>query len=195
MVEDTEDDKVEGGAVGVATGNKKKRKLMPQDDGVTRSEQPVNIKKKKGGKNVGGDKKKSTSPSKKVPLQRPSPSTVHDESGDESEVDIGGVADSVCSAPQCICPMANQISWVQCDLCQQWFHLLCVGLTPESVEKIDIYNCCLCKRKSISERKALIGGVGERKSPSHGPERKGLTVASTSSSSTLSTQQKNPTIR
>lgn len=61
-----------------------------------------------------------------------------------------------CSAPQCIRPMANQISWVQCDLCQHWFHLLCVGLTTASVEKMDIYNCSVCKHKNITEKKSLI---------------------------------------
>ena len=53
--------------------------------------------------------------------------------------------DAVCSATQCIRPMANEISWVQCDQCQQWFHLLCVGLTTESVQKIDSYSCFPCR--------------------------------------------------
>ena len=63
-----------------------------------------------------------------------------DEGGEEGFSD-----DAVCSATQCIRPMANEISWVQCDQCQQWFHLLCVGLTTESVQKIDSYSCFPCR--------------------------------------------------
>ena len=64
---------------------------------------------------------------------------------DEEGTDEGFGDDAVCSATQCIRPVANEISWVQCDQCQQWFHLLCVGLTTESVQKIDSYSCFPCR--------------------------------------------------
>lgn len=77
---------------------------------------------------------------------------------EEEEEDGGGEEfgdDATCSAAQCIRPMANEISWVQCDLCQLWFHLLCVGLTTESVRKIDSYNCFSCTQR-IMKPSAVI---------------------------------------
>lgn len=75
-----------------------------------------------------------------------------EEEEEEGIGDEGFGDDATCSATQCIRPMANEISWVQCDLCQLWFHLLCVGLTTESVERIDSYNCFSCRHKT---RKAM----------------------------------------
>ena len=63
------------------------------------------------------------------------------------------IEDSECSATQCIRPMANEISWVQCDACQNWFHLVCVGLTKESVDKIESYNCFQCKQRAALDKK------------------------------------------
>lgn len=53
--------------------------------------------------------------------------------------------ESECSAEKCKQPVAKEISWVQCDYCQGWFHCMCVGLTKESAEKIESYNCVNCK--------------------------------------------------
>ena len=63
------------------------------------------------------------------------------------------IEDGECSATQCIRPMANEISWVQCDACQNWFHLVCVGLTKESVDKIESYNCFQCKQRAALDKK------------------------------------------
>ena len=54
--------------------------------------------------------------------------------------------ESECSAPQCLQPVADQISWVQCDRCEEWFHLMCVGLTKEYAEQIDTYICTSCRK-------------------------------------------------
>ena len=54
--------------------------------------------------------------------------------------------ESECSAPQCLLPVADQISWVQCDRCEEWFHLMCVGLTEEYAEQIDTYICVSCRK-------------------------------------------------
>ncbi len=64
-----------------------------------------------------------------------------------------------CSAPFCRQPVAEQISWVQCDHCQEWFHCLCVGLTKEYADKIDSYNCKSCKAVGV----ASGGGASQRK--------------------------------
>lgn len=51
-----------------------------------------------------------------------------------------------CSATQCLQPVADQICWVQCDHCQEWFHCVCVGLTKEYAEQIETYKCASCKQ-------------------------------------------------
>lgn len=62
-----------------------------------------------------------------------------------------------CSAPKCLQPVAEQISWVQCDVCQQWFHLVCLGLSKEYVERIDTYSCVSCRVPSV--RTILTQGI------------------------------------
>lgn len=56
--------------------------------------------------------------------------------------------ESECSATNCLRPIVDEISWVQCDKCQEWFHCMCVGLTKETAEKIDSYVCDSCKRSN-----------------------------------------------
>lgn len=64
-----------------------------------------------------------------------------------------------CSAPRCRRPIADQICWVQCDLCQEWFHCTCVGLTKESAEKIEKFNCRRCLDRAGQRRLGVAGGL------------------------------------
>lgn len=61
-----------------------------------------------------------------------------------------------CSARFCRQPVAEQISWVQCDHCQEWFHCVCVDLTKEYAEKIDSYNCKGCRGVSLNQRGVVV---------------------------------------
>ena len=40
--------------------------------------------------------------------------------------------DELCSAKKCLRPLGDDINWVQCDLCEKWYHLLCIGKTSSS---------------------------------------------------------------
>ena len=77
---------------------------------------------------------------------------ISDDGDDEEE-------EGECSAPFCRQPVAEQICWVQCDHCQEWFHCLCVGLTKEYAEKIESYNCKSCKAVGV----ASAGGALQKK--------------------------------
>lgn len=68
--------------------------------------------------------------------------------------------------------MVDEISWVQCDKCQEWFHCMCVRLTKEIAEKIDSYVCDSCKQvrlnskasQSVASSGGVSGGGGLSKS-------------------------------
>lgn len=38
-----------------------------------------------------------------------------------------------------------QVHWVQCDGCELWFHLYCIGLKPEQVSEDQDFICKTCK--------------------------------------------------
>jgi hypothetical protein len=77
-----------------------------------------------------------------------------DEDDDEEE------EEAECSATQCLQPVADQIIWVQCDHCHEWFHCVCVGLTKEYAEQIDIYKCAVCKQVATTTVVPVTSAVG-----------------------------------
>ncbi|GFS49370.1 hypothetical protein NPIL_411092 [Nephila pilipes] len=53
--------------------------------------------------------------------------------------------EDVCSAAGCLRPIGEAVNWVQCDGgCEQWFHLLCVGLDVTEVSETEDYICPNC---------------------------------------------------
>ena len=40
----------------------------------------------------------------------------------------------------------GEVNWVQCDRCEEWFHLLCVGLAEDEVSEEEEYECFSCKQ-------------------------------------------------
>ncbi|KAL0609031.1 Lysine-specific demethylase 5B [Plecturocebus cupreus] len=64
--------------------------------------------------------------------------------------------DAICPAVSCLQPEGDEVDWVQCDgSCNQWFHQVCVGVSPEMAEKED-YICVRCTVKDAPSRKALF---------------------------------------
>lgn len=61
--------------------------------------------------------------------------------------------DEDCSAPQCKQPTGMEVIWIQCDGCDLWFHLTCVGLKKSQVKGLDNYTCVKCdpKKPKISD--------------------------------------------
>uniref|UniRef100_A0A8B9RZQ1 [histone H3]-trimethyl-L-lysine(4) demethylase n=1 Tax=Accipiter nisus TaxID=211598 RepID=A0A8B9RZQ1_9AVES len=61
--------------------------------------------------------------------------------------------DAICPAVNCLQPEGDEVDWVQCDgSCNQWFHQVCVGISPEMAEKED-YICISCTGKNSQYRK------------------------------------------
>merc|ERR1711868_226999 len=54
-------------------------------------------------------------------------------------------SDDDCSAPKCKRPTGKQVHWVQCDKCELWFHLFCIGLKPHDIKEDEDFNCKNCK--------------------------------------------------
>ncbi|KAL5014006.1 hypothetical protein ScPMuIL_008276 [Solemya velum] len=59
-----------------------------------------------------------------------------DEDGDEDD----------CAAIKCLKPIGDEVNWVQCDRCEEWFHLLCVGLGDDEITEDEEYECFRCKQ-------------------------------------------------
>ncbi|XP_049273209.1 lysine-specific demethylase 5A isoform X1 [Rhipicephalus sanguineus] len=67
-----------------------------------------------------------------------------------SSAETADVADDVCSAPACVQPQGEAVNWVQCDGgCEQWFHLLCVGLSMNEVKDSEDYYCPQCSQPDV----------------------------------------------
>ncbi|XP_052059486.1 lysine-specific demethylase 5A-like isoform X1 [Mytilus californianus] len=49
-----------------------------------------------------------------------------------------------CAAIKCLKPTGEEVNWVQCDHCEEWYHLLCVGLASEEVKEDEDYKCFKC---------------------------------------------------
>uniref|UniRef100_A0A8C9EU68 Lysine demethylase 5A n=1 Tax=Pavo cristatus TaxID=9049 RepID=A0A8C9EU68_PAVCR len=73
-----------------------------------------------------------------------------------SKYDWSGAEESddenaVCAAQNCQRPCKDKVSfyWVQCDGgCDEWFHQVCVGVSPEMAENED-YICINCAKKTM----------------------------------------------
>ncbi|RUS89616.1 hypothetical protein EGW08_002634 [Elysia chlorotica] len=53
--------------------------------------------------------------------------------------------DDDCSAVKCLKPIGEAVNWVQCDRCELWFHLLCVGIKAEEIRDDEDYVCFGCR--------------------------------------------------
>lgn len=49
-----------------------------------------------------------------------------------------------CAAIKCLKPTGEEVNWVQCDHCEEWYHLLCVGLGSDEVKEDEDYKCFKC---------------------------------------------------
>uniref|UniRef100_A0A8C1IRU7 [histone H3]-trimethyl-L-lysine(4) demethylase n=1 Tax=Cyprinus carpio TaxID=7962 RepID=A0A8C1IRU7_CYPCA len=57
-----------------------------------------------------------------------------------------------CPAKNCLQPEGEEVYWVQCDCCNRWFHMICVGVSAELAAKED-YMCVTCSTTNAGRRK------------------------------------------
>ncbi|CAE1156303.1 KDM5 [Acanthosepion pharaonis] len=98
--------------------NSNDTKGKKEDKSLKRSQKP-------SGAGRNGDKKNSLKEKRKSKGN----SSSGDDEGDDDD----------CSAVKCLKPTGDEVNWVQCDRCELWFHLLCVGVGEDEVGEDDDY--------------------------------------------------------
>ncbi|XP_017548957.2 lysine-specific demethylase 5B-B isoform X1 [Pygocentrus nattereri] len=77
-----------------------------------------------------------------------SPSYLSDLSpSDDSEEDM-----ILCPAESCLQPAGDEVYWVQCDCCNQWFHMVCVGVSAKMAAEED-YMCVTCSKQNMGQHR------------------------------------------
>uniref|UniRef100_A0A8B9GZ28 [histone H3]-trimethyl-L-lysine(4) demethylase n=1 Tax=Astyanax mexicanus TaxID=7994 RepID=A0A8B9GZ28_ASTMX len=66
---------------------------------------------------------------------------------DDSEEDM-----ILCPAESCRQPAGDEVYWVQCDCCNQWFHMVCVGVSAKMAAEED-YVCVSCSSRDLGQRR------------------------------------------
>ena len=49
--------------------------------------------------------------------------------------------------PPMMCRLGNRkrkVTWIMCDVCDQWYHVGYVGLTAKKANSLDTWHCSLC---------------------------------------------------
>eukprot|EP00794_Sanderia_malayensis_P013565 gene13565-14965_t len=47
----------------------------------------------------------------------------------------------------CFCGVEKEAFWVECDSCEKWYHVECVGLDEEFADDMAYYHCYYCTEK------------------------------------------------
>ncbi|XP_015761819.1 PREDICTED: LOW QUALITY PROTEIN: lysine-specific demethylase 5A-like [Acropora digitifera] len=97
---------------------------------------------------------------------------VEDDDDDDDDDD-----DEICAATSCTRPQGDEVGWVQCDVCEKWYHLACVGLS-EKAEAMDSYSCKTCLGEGSSTNSAATTPVPAS------PESDNIDVGGTTPSAT-----------
>jgi len=68
-----------------------------------------------------------------------------DDDGDDSD-DNALCSLKINGKVACRLPIGDDINWVLCDACNEWFHCSCVNISPEKAKNIHVYICDVCTK-------------------------------------------------
>uniref|UniRef100_A0A4W4DXS5 [histone H3]-trimethyl-L-lysine(4) demethylase n=1 Tax=Electrophorus electricus TaxID=8005 RepID=A0A4W4DXS5_ELEEL len=116
-----------------------KRRMEQEEAGVEVMEQGISKRKRQRMSKVKRRERKAASVSA-------SPTHLSDLSpSDDSEEDM-----ILCPAASCLQPAGDEVFWVQCDCCNQWFHMVCVGVSAQMAAEED-YMCVTCSMRNAGQ--------------------------------------------
>ncbi|BFZ10485.1 hypothetical protein BsWGS_13524 [Bradybaena similaris] len=142
---------------------KKKKKLLlkggPLSSGVTLSDSSVGASNNTSGATTPGVPPNTDTPTSSAEdrgergskLKERKPNTKKERKTKEEQVMVDDSDDNDeedCSAHKCLRPTGEAVNWVQCDRCELWFHLLCVGLKKDEILDDEDYVCFNCQEES-----------------------------------------------
>ncbi|KAJ8017609.1 Lysine-specific demethylase lid [Holothuria leucospilota] len=62
---------------------------------------------------------------------------------------------NVCFHPDCKGDPSKTVNWIQCDGCDKWFHLICLGFSLKEVNYLDEYFCINCSPSMTSSKQTV----------------------------------------
>ncbi|XP_030827948.1 lysine-specific demethylase 5A isoform X2 [Strongylocentrotus purpuratus] len=134
---------------------KKEKELVPPGSAPLTPQKKLGEKVKKEGKENKEKQKKKMKRKKGEKLLGPGNLPIKKEdTKDELIVNVDGDEDEddeVCSAKKCLRPLGDDINWVQCDCCEKWYHLLCIGMKQQPDEDED-FVCRICIKKRALQK-------------------------------------------
>ncbi|XP_019634092.1 PREDICTED: lysine-specific demethylase 5C-like isoform X3 [Branchiostoma belcheri] len=133
--------------------DKPKKKKIKIKKEVVENNKPPEVPEKKKKKVM--KKKENKDPMKEREIQ------VKKEREEKMIVNVDGDSDHQeeeeddqdCSAKRCLQPTGDEVDWVQCDRCEEWFHLVCVGLKHQPTDDEEyVCRCCKLKQQKAAKR-------------------------------------------
>lgn len=100
-----------------AEEGKRKRKRGRRKEDEKRAAQPMEFERKPRGR----------------PRKNPTPPLVTSQTVSSAEP---------CASRSCCLPQEDTVSWVQCDHCDSWYHVVCIGRSLTSLQDIDFHCGC-----------------------------------------------------
>ncbi|XP_062579328.1 lysine-specific demethylase 5A-like isoform X2 [Saccostrea cucullata] len=88
--------------------------------------------------------------------------------------------DDNCAAIKCLKPTGEEVNWVQCDRCEEWYHLLCVGLGADEVTEDEEYECFKCKNRDSALTFVSSNGTPNTEGVVRNSLRESITISTSS---------------